>query len=361
MKPRRNRTIRDVARVAGVSLGSASRVINQHPSVSAELRGRVERAIRKLQYTPNAVAQSMRNRATRTVGCIVRDITIPVLAEFVRSAQQELDRAGYALLIANSEGRREREVRFLAALAGRKADALLIGQHSEDDRELDGLLKAIGIPVVLVDRESPAWASAVMVDHGGAIKRATEHLLRLGHRRIALVTGDPALFPSRDRIRGYLSAHARFDRAPDPDLVRKGSFLADYGFQQTSALLGLRDPPTALISGGIDMLPGVLRALRARGVVVPRDLSLVAASDSDLAELAGAAISVERWDYSELGRTAARLALDAMRASPATGAQRVLLPSEFLLRDSCAPPPGAPGTPAGAGDALSAAPLRRAS
>jgi LacI family transcriptional regulator len=331
-------TIRDVARTAGVSLGTASRVINRQESVKAEIRARVESAIVELGYTPNAVAQSMRSRNTKTVGCIVRDISIPVLAAFVRAAQHELDRAGYALLLANSEGQRERETRFLLTLAARKVDALLIGQYSEGDEGFHQVLKSLGIPVVLVEREMPLWASAVMVDHCTAVKQATEHLLGLGHRRIALLTGNPDLFPAHDRIKGYELAHAACGVAVDAELVRKDSFLADYSFRQTDALMSSGDPPTAIIAGGIDMLSGILRALRARGLKTPQDVSLVAASDSDLASLSEPPISVERWDYAKLGQVAAKLALDAIRDGPAAKPQRVLVPAGFLLRDSCGPP-----------------------
>ncbi len=331
-------TIRDVARTAGVSLGTASRVLNRQESVKPEIRARVESAIETLGYRPNAVAQSMRSRNTKTVGCIVRDISIPVLAAFVRAAQHELDRAGYAFLLANSEGQREREMRFLLTLAARKVDALLIGQYSENDEDFHRLLKSLGIPVVLVEREMPLWASAVMVDHGKAVKQATAHLLGLGHRRIALLTGNPALFPASSRIKGYEAAHAESGLAIDRDLVRSDSFLPDYAYAQTDALMRASDPPTAIIAGGIDMLAGILRALRALGLAVPQDVSLVAASDSDLAALSEPPISVERWDYSRLGRVAAKLVLHAIRGGTAVKPRRVLVPAGFLPRDSCASP-----------------------
>ena len=336
-------TIRDVARTAGVSLGTVSRVLNHQESVKPAIRARVEAAIKALDYTPNAIAQSMRSRNTKTVGCIVRDISIPVLAEFVRAAQHELDRAGYALLLANSEGQRERETRFLATLSVRKVDALLIGQYSEGDEDFHLMLKALGIPVVLVEREKPLWAHAVMVDHGAAVKQATVHLLALGHRRIALLTGAPDLFPAHDRIRGYEAAHVDAGVTMDPALLRKESFLVDYGYSQTALLMRAKRPPTAIIAGGIDMLSGILRALRERGLKVPHDVSLVAASDSDLAQLSEPPISVERWDYARLGKVAARLALDAIAAGvPVSNRtakpKRVVVPAEFLPRASCAAP-----------------------
>jgi LacI family transcriptional regulator len=292
MKATRPRTIRDVAQRANVSLGTVSRVLNGYESVHADIRIRVEKAIRELGYTPNAVAQSMRNRSTRTVGCIIRDINLPTLASFVRAAHDVLFDAGYALLLTNSEGNRDREMELLKIMAGRKADALMIAHHSEHDEELHARLKAAAIPVVLVDRELPAWADAVMVDHRTGVRRATERLFQLGHRRIALITGNPVLFPSRERILAFEMAHKAAGVPVVAELVRNESFLSDYGFQQTSILVSLREPPTAVLAAGIDMLPGVLRALRTRGLEIPRDISVVAASDSDLAQLSNPAISV---------------------------------------------------------------------
>jgi LacI family transcriptional regulator len=336
-------TIRDVAKAASVSLGTVSRVLNQHETVSAEIRQRVERAIRSLGYTPNAVAQSMRSQHTRTVGCIIRDINLPALAAFVRAAHDVLFQAGYVLLLTNSEGQRHREMELVSLLSSRRADALIIAHHSEQDEQLHLLLKSAEIPVVLVDREYPAWADAVMVDHRGGVRRATEHLLQLGHRRISLITGSTNLFPARERIAGFEAAHKAFAVKLAPDLIRKESFLSDYAFQQTSILIGMKAPPTAIVAGGIDVLPGILRAVRARGLTVPKDISIVAASDSDLAQLSDPPITVESWDYAEVGRIAAQLVLERMNRAGGTEPRRILVPAELVQRGSCAPPRKLPG------------------
>lgn len=338
MKRTNGRTIRDVAKEAKVSIGTVSRVLNRHQSVSAEIRERVERAIRNLGYTPNAVAQSMRKKRTRTVGCIIRDINLPALAAFVRAAHDSFFQAGYALLLTNSEGQRLRELELVALLSSRKADALIIAHHSEQDEELHQMLKAAEIPVVLVDREYPAWADAVMVDHRAGVRRATEQLLQLGHRRIALITGSPDLYPGRERIAGFEAAYKSFGLKPVQQLIRKGSFLADYAFQQTSVLVTGTQPPTAIVAGGIDVLPGVLRALRIRGLKIPRDISLVAASDSDLAQLSEPPITVESWDYAEVGRIAAQLVLERLATKGKAEPRRVLVPAELVQRGSCGPP-----------------------
>ncbi len=347
-------TIRNVAQVAGVSVGSVSRVLNAKATVSPEIREKVEKAIRELGYKPNLVAQTMRSQISRTIACIIRDIDISGFARFVRAADEVLSRAGYALLLSNSEGRIERERELISVIATRRADALLIAQSSEMDKDLDELLHGLGIPVVLIDRELPEWADAVMVDHRNGIRQATEKLIRLGHRRIALLTGNRTLYPARERIIGYEQAHAACGIPVDPRLLQTGSFEAGFAFEKASMLLCSADRPTAVIAGGIEMLPGIIRALRVRGLAIPGDVSVVAAVNSDLADLFEPQISVEDWDYAEVGRIAANLALQRIASNQMVEPRRVLVPTQFLLRDSCALAPGPVLGPVGAAAGRSA-------
>lgn len=332
-------TIKDVARLAGVSLGSVSRVVNGKPSVTATVRSRVEAAISELGYKPNVAAQTMRSQVSRTIGCIIRDINIPALAAFVRSAHDVLMEAGYAFLLSNSEGRPDRERKLISTMVSRKADALIVCQYSETDLELENLLKQTGIPIVLVDRELPQWADAVMVDHRGGIRKAAEKLIQFGHRRIALLTGTLSLYPARERIQGYEAAFNAAAIPVDPDLIKTGSFEAQFGFEQTSLLLAQPNRPTAIIAGGIEMLPGVIRAIRVLGLNIPKDVSIVGVLNSDLSEFFDPPITIEHWNYAEVGRLAARFALERIRSGATDKPRRMIVPTDLVLRDSCGPPP----------------------
>jgi LacI family transcriptional regulator len=331
-------TIKDVARKAGVSLGTASRVLNGHKSVSPEMRARVEQAILALGYRPDAVAQSMRRGATRTNCIIIHDITIPVLASFVKSAQDVLQDAGYTLIIAGSEDRRERELEVLNVFSRRRIDGLIMTTASERDPVLLKAREALRIPVVLLDRETPAHFDAVLIGHRDGTRRAVEHLLDLGHRRIALLSGTETVRPSAERVLGYQDAFKARGLELDPELIRTQSFTADFGYVETSALLGLKRPPTAILAGGIAMMPGTLRAIRAHGLKVPDDISLIAGSDSDLAELATPPITAVRWSYAEIGKAAAQLVLDRLERDPDRPPRRIRFSTELVIRESCAPP-----------------------
>jgi LacI family transcriptional regulator len=329
-------TIRDVARAAGVSLGTASRVLNGHKSVSPDMRGRVERAILDLGYRPDAVAQSMRRGATQTIGIVIRDITVPVLAGFVKSVQDVLYEAGYTLIIAGSEDRPDRELDILEVLSRRRVDGLIMTTASERDVLLLEAREAVHMPVVLLDRESPAGFDAVVVAHREGTRRAVSHLLELGHRRIALLTGSETVRPAAERVLGYQDAFRERGLELDPELIRARSFTADYAYLESSALFGQRAPPSAIIAGGIAMLPGVLRAVRAYSLRIPEDIAVVGGSDSDLAELATPPITVVRWSYAELGKAAAQLLLDRIQGGPEAPPRRIKFPTELVIRSSCA-------------------------
>jgi len=331
-------TIRDVARTAGVSVGTVSRVLNRNESVRADIRQRVHQAIDTLGYSPNHVAQSMRSRTTQTIGCIIREISIPPLAAFVRAAHDVLHEAGYALLLTNSEGSAERERELLKRLSRRQADGILLGQYSPPTAEFEAFLRMLNVPIVLVDRDQPAWADSVAADHFHSAERITGHLLALGHRRIALITGSEQLFPARQRLRGYHAAHAAQGVAVDPALISTTSFLAASGFSVVSGLLSHGAPPTAVIAGGIDMLDGVLRAIRQKGLSIPRDISVVGAGDSSLAELHTPPISVSHWDQTAVGRLAAEMLLERIAGRAGAEPRHVLIPTEFLFRESTAAP-----------------------
>src|SRR5690242_14054445 len=147
-------TIRDVARAANVAIGTVSRVLNGHKSVSDDVRKRVLKAIKKLKYEPDRVAQSMRLGVTRTVACATRDISMPGYAAIVHGAEEVLRMSGYTLLLATTEERQERELDLLRMFQQRRVDAIIIATSSEDDKELSKQMRQLDIPVVLLDREN---------------------------------------------------------------------------------------------------------------------------------------------------------------------------------------------------------------
>lgn len=325
-------TIRDVAHVAGVSVGTASRVINGSTNVDPKLRQSVERAILQIGFEPNAAARSIRNGSSKVVGIVISDITLERLAIFARSAQITLETAGYAVFIACHENRREREEEILKFLTSHRVEGL-IRCHSTDLSQAE-LAAVPKVPTVVYDRDAPDGVDTVRVLHGEGVRRATQLLLELGHRRIALVTGPSQTYPGRSRIEGYREALAAAGISYDASLVSDASFYD--GFLEIAQVVSRKKRPSAIILGGTSMLPDALTAIRTAGLRLPEDISLVAATDSDLARLATPPVTVVRWNSAEVGNACAQVLLKRLQGKAQDHQQVNFLP-ELVVRSSCGP------------------------
>ncbi len=329
-------TIKDVARMADVSIGTVSGVVHGRTTIRDDLRNRVLKAINTLGYTPNAGAQSIRTGSTFTVGIVAAHLNAPFLTNSVATASEEFHSAGYATLLGTHGDRPEREIEVINALLRRRVDALLLSSGSEYDANLLSLLERSDTPIVLLDRELPAELDAVMVDHRAAMRRAVEYLIKLGHQRIAVIMGGERIYPTRERSIAYRTALEEASIPIDPALIGSVAYLPDYGFSQTREMFNLAKPPTAIISGGL-AIPGVLRALREMRLRIPDDVSVMSTSRSDLTDLMTPALTCESWDSVAVGRAAAQIALERMRKSLDNDTpKRILIQSEFLIRDSFA-------------------------
>lgn len=331
-------TIKELAAAAGVSVGTASRVINNHSNVGEDVLRRVNDAIERLGFTPDSAAQSMRGGTTRSIGIIIRDITVPALASFTRAAQDTLHEAGYVLLILCSTDSKERELELLEVLRKRRVDGLIMAPSSERDPDILKACQRLNLPILLLDRKYPPEWDSVLVDHETGIGEAMDHLLSLGHRRIGMVTGQPSVHPSSARIDAYKAKLAAAGLDYDPTLVRTRGFDLNSAFFEASALLSLQDRPTALIAGGIDMLGGVIRAIRTAKLSVPNDISLIGGADTELAIFSTPPTNVIRYDAAEQGRWSAQLILNRLAGRSGPEPHHLTISSQYVMRGSCAPP-----------------------
>ncbi len=274
-------TIRDVARTAGVSVGTVSRSLNAPATVRRATLEKVQAAIETLGFKPDPRAQGMRRRNTMAVGFISNDISNPVHAVVFRGAETELRARGYSLLVVNTGGYAEREADAIATLQHGRVDGLIMTINSEQDRRCRALLAEARVPSVLLDREIDIELDAILTDHATGMLQAVDYLIELGHRRIALLTAGIEIRPGRERVRGFTEAFAKRKLPLPKDLIRAQSLSADFGFRETTALLQLPDPPTALIAGGNQILVGVLKAVQQVGIDVPRQLSLITCDRTD--------------------------------------------------------------------------------
>jgi len=330
-------TIRDVAREAGVALGTVSRVLNGHRSVGREAERRVREAVARLGYRPDGIARSMRMGSTRTIACAIRDISTAGFGDFVKAAEAVLRERGYTLILANTDDQGEREVSLVGSFRTRRVDGIVMTLGSETDEDLLRALAEARLPVVLMDRDAPASFDVAAIDHRHGARLAMDHLCGLGHRDIALITGQESVRPARERLAGYREALLARGIAPDEGFVRSGGFSGAFGFEAMSDLLARRGRPTAVLTGGMAMLPGVLRAIRQAGLRVPRDISVVAGADTDLSGLFDPPITAVHWDNAAWGRGAIELLLDRIDGA-ATPPRRILIPTALIERGSTGAP-----------------------
>ncbi|TDV04371.1 LacI family DNA-binding transcriptional regulator [Paraburkholderia caballeronis] len=333
-------TMRDVAREADVSLGTVSRVVNKHPAVKPGIRQRVEAAIATTGWQPNAVAQSMRTASTKMIGCVLPDTSNPLFVAVAKGAEQVLREHGYAFVLANSNSDVERDLELLNLLLQRRVDGLLFAPSDEYDPRILSLLERTRTPTVLIERELSPDCDYVASNQCNGIRQAVDYLLSIGHTRIALVTGQQRIRPGRERYRGFVQAFDNAGIAFDPALVRLDSMDAAYAYREVQRLMEMPEPPTAIIMGGNLMLPGALRACALKDIKVPQDVSIVAVGETDLAELASPPITTVRWNLEAMGREAASIVMDRIAEKPSTDGREprhVIVPTEIILRRSCAP------------------------
>ena len=329
-------TIKDVARKADVSQGTVSRVINGL-GVSAELRERVTQAIAELHYQPSEIARSMRTSTTRTVGLVITDISNPVLAAIARGAEEVLYPLGYTLIVGNTARHLEREASLIKTLVHRRVDGLLITVEDEENPAVREAVANVGVPVVLVDRDLLLPLDRVHVDHAKGVRMATEYLISLGHRRIAIITAARSVFPGRDRVRGFETALQSAGLPIDPELIHSRSLTAQYSFRVASALLTSPFPPTAIIAGGNQIFEGLLEAVRLRGLSIPDQLSIIACDDTPLTRLGSPPVTVVQRDLNLLGKLSAEMLFERISGECVTGERSVLLPTSLVVRESCRP------------------------
>ncbi|ANL39091.1 MULTISPECIES: LacI family DNA-binding transcriptional regulator [Rhizobium] len=267
--------IRDVAKLAGVSTGTVSRVLNDHPSVTDELRARVRRIIDELGYMPDPSARSMRSKVSRLIGIVIPDLTNPFFSELVQSAEQAAASHGYNIIVMTSFDDAAKEADRIGQLTSRKVDGIIL-VPSNDFHTLK-LPKAL--PIVVVDRLMPGY-SGIASDHRSGVRLGVEHLLKLGHRRIGFISGPRHSVPANDRLKGYLDAMGQSDddgQIQASQLIAEAAFDYESGRSAGNYLLARArsERPTAIFASSDQQAIGCMRAAHDLGIPIPAALSIV--------------------------------------------------------------------------------------
>lgn len=330
-------TIKQVADHLGVAQSSVSRALNDHPDVSDDMKQRVRLATEELGYEPDYLAQSLRRGATKTIGFVLRDISNPLFADLVIGAGNRLNSAGYSLVLMNSDQDPQQDVGHIKLFRSRRVDGLILSLQSEKQPGLTELVASLDFPIVLVDRELPGVNVArVVVDNFTGMEKAVQHLISLGHRRVAFVSGPEDILTTRERLRGFRAALQANGLTDEPALLRFQSYDQVFGYEQAIDLLTSSDPPTAIIVGGIRLLVGTLAACRQASFRVGYDVSIVGCDEAELMSYLDPAISVILRHPQVMGNLAAELLLEQLEGDmpPRTA----VVPTEYVPRASTMPP-----------------------
>ncbi|HEX6424479.1 MAG TPA: LacI family DNA-binding transcriptional regulator [Acidimicrobiales bacterium] len=343
-------TIADVAARAGVGAGTVSRVLNDSPRVSESTRARVLAAIEVLDYRPNPLARGLSRGRCQTVGVVVPFFTHASAVERVRGVVSALDASDYDLVLFNVESPLHRD-EHLATLTSRdRADGLLILSLPTPPASLDRLARA-GVPVVLLDTRGEGFPAVVTDDVEGG-RLATRHLVDLGHERIAFIGDDPdnplGFIAGTSREEGYRQTMAESDLPVPEGYVLHGPHVRTVARGLAEQLLARPDRPTAVFASSDSQALGVLEAVRAAGLDVPGDLSVVGFDDVEVSSYAG--LTTVRQPLFESGKLAARLLLDRLDDDQPPGPHVHQLALELVERGTTAPPPATRRPPAPAAE-----------
>lgn len=330
-------TIRDVARTAGVSVATVSRVINASGPVADDTRERVTQAARALRYSPHGAARSLITRRTSTLGVLLPDIFGEFFSEVIRGIDQAARRHGYHLLVSNAHGGRDELAAALRAMRGR-VDGLIVMSPDADAPSFEGDLPD-AIPVVLLNSATEATGCDVLrVDNEGGARAMLRHLISLGHRRIAHIGGPIRNHDAEERRRAYRAELLAAGLASGPALEDTGDFTESSGYDAVARFLRLDERPTAIFAANDSMAIGAISALREAGVAVPGEMAVVGFDDIPIARYVTPPLTSVHVPIAALGARATALLLQALERPPIGPRRRETLPTNLVVRESCGGP-----------------------
>ncbi|MEI7062161.1 HTH-type transcriptional regulator GalR [Dickeya chrysanthemi] len=328
-------TIKDVARLAGVSVATVSRVINDSPKASEQARSAVLQAMQQLQYHPNANARALAQQSTETLGLVVSDVSDPFFGTMVKAVEQEAYRTGNFLLIGNGYHVAHKERQAIEQLIRHRCAALVVHAKMLPDEELAQLMEQIP-GMVLINRILPGYeARCVALDNRYGAWLATRHLILQGHRQIGILCSNHAISDADDRLAGYRDALAEHNITLDEQLIAYGEPDESGGEEAMITLLERGRPVTALTCYNDPMAAGALAVLSDNGIEVPRDMSLIGFDDVLLSRYLRPRLTTIRYPITAMATQAAQIALALANNTPLPNAINLFHPT-LIRRHSVA-------------------------
>lgn len=331
--------IYEIAKEAGVSIATVSRVINHSAPVSEKSYRRVMNAVQKLNYVPSGTARSLSKSTSNSVGAVIPDINNPFFPQLLQGITRIADERGYNVILFNTDESSQREHQVLRSMREQRLSGIIITPVSAEDELTQRSLhefESLGVPVVLLDREvDGANFDRVITEDDQGTFDAVNALIAAGHTKIAIITGPKTSRPGHERLKGFLRAMQQAQLPLPREYIRDGDFMVERAYEQTMQLFRLPDPPTAVFASNNFTTYGCLRAFSKLRLRVGRDISLIGFDDIDALGWLNYNISVVSRDVPEMGAQAMALLLGRLEEDGAgREGRRCCLPTELILRGS---------------------------
>lgn len=327
-------TINEIAAATQLSKATVSLVLRNSPSIPEKTRTRVLEAAQRLGYVYNRGAASLRGRQTNTVGIIVNDLTNPYFAEIVASIQRRLTDIGRFSFLCNTGESLEMQSSFVEKLREHNVDGIVLSPAEGTSPEWLREVSATGIPLVLFSRHVEAGIDSVGADNFGGMRLAMEHLIELGHRRIAFVGANQRTSTGADRLEGYLKALSVARMSPDPALITYCPPTRDDGFRAVHALMGMSQPPTAVVCFNDVLAFGVMLGLRALGIKIGKQVSVIGFDDIAEAALWRPGLTTVAIPRHELATETSNILARRISGDPLEKGMRTLLQPNLVIRET---------------------------
>lgn len=331
--------MKDIARIAKVSLGTVSHVLNGTAGVREPVRLRVLDAVKSTGYQPSQLARGLRRVQTNVIGMIIPDITNPFFPAVVRGAEDQAFSNGYRLILCNTDNDHAKELAHLNELRTYLPAGLIVIPSTFSDLTVQARsYREAGAGVVCIDRLPKDWiGDSVTADNQDGAYKATRHLIAMGHKQLAVITGPLHLTNAKERLNGFKQAIKEAKLQLAPEYVQETTFDKQGGATKANLLLRMIPRPTAIFAGNDMIALGVLTAIRSAGLRCPNDVSVMGFDDLDLAETTNPSLSSVSQSGYQLGATAARILLERIQGDTSP-AKCIVLETSLRVRDSIAPP-----------------------
>ncbi|GIP33867.1 LacI family DNA-binding transcriptional regulator [Paenibacillus sp. J2TS4] len=328
-------TIYDIAKKANVSAMTVSRVINNSGRISEKTRIKVKKIMEEMNYVPNSMARSLVLQETKILSLLITDITNPFFTTLARGAEDAAMRRGYKLLFGNSDENLQKEKEYVDMMLTARVDGVLFAPTGDASLEHLSILRTHNIPLVLLDREVPGFETdMVLGDSRAGARQLVEHLISLGHKRIALLNGPLHVSTARHRLAGYKEALKLNDLAYDDRLVVELDYKPAAENLAMDSLLQQTDPPTAIFAANNFLAIGAIRSLRAKGISVPKQISVVCFDDFGESLSLDPFLTVASQPAYQFGALGIQLLIERIQDKSEGDYRKIVLPPELIIRSS---------------------------